>query len=191
MEPPVNYFPVADNFPDTSFPSPVPVPEVAPDDEGNLITVRYNAAWTPVLEAAATQLIDPATWQGNDDEKRQAVIESDLLMFLIQEPVTVVDGLSPFWDDSDAEDADGEPTDNTYTWNERIEDWAIAAFIASSGVPGAAVAYLTIAPRFRLLFARRDWGGIAKIFLDDELIGTVDTYSPTPDTIPFDVIVPS
>lgn len=106
-------------------------------------------------------------------------------------PVDVVDGLSPFWDDPDAEDADGEPADNTYSYTERIEDWAIAAFVAASGVPGAAALYLTIAPRFRLAFKTRDWGGIAKIFIDDVQVATVDTYSPTPGLITQDIIVPT
>lgn len=191
MLPPTNYVPAADNFPEVSFPSPVPVPTTAPDDEGNLITVRYSRDWTAPLEGAVTQLLNPSTWQGTDDEKRQAVIEADLLMFQLQNPVAVVDGLSPFWDDPDGADANGEPTDNTYTWSERIEDWAIAAFVASSGVPGAAAAYLTIAPRFRLLFKTGDWGGIANIFLDDELVGTVDTYSPAPGLAAVDIVVPT
>jgi len=100
------------------------------------------------------------------------------------------DDLSPFWDDSDAGDAEGTPTESDYTWSEQIQDWAIAAFIASSGVPGAAATYLTIAPRFRLLFRAGDTGGIAKIFLDGDLYAEVDTYSPTPMLKAFDVFVP-
>lgn len=104
-------------------------------------------------------------------------------------PVSLgTDELSPFWDDPDAADADGEPTDNTYTWSERIEDWAIAAFVATSGVPGAAVAYLTIAPRFRLYFKTRDFGGIVRILIDDVIIGEVDTYSADPGLTSFDVL---
>jgi len=102
----------------------------------------------------------------------------------------VSEGQSPFWDNPDATDAEGTPEESEYTFSEQVEDWAIAAFIASSGVIGAAATYLTIAPRFRLLFKRSDVGGIVKLFIDDVLYGTVDTYSPTPDVIPFDVVIP-
>jgi len=184
-----NDYPNPDNFPLPSFRTPIPPPSVDPD-EGELWYVAYNPAWHEVLGAATQALLQPTTWEGDHDAIILAQNRANTLTVMLQSPVTVADGISPFWDDPDGADADGEATDNTYTWSERIEDWAIAAFVASSGVPGAAAAYLTIAPRFRLLFKRGDWGGIANIFLDGDLIGTVDTYSATPDIVAFDVVVP-
>jgi len=104
------------------------------------------------------------------------------------EEAPAADDFSPFWDDTDAGDAEGIPAESTYTYTERIEDWAIAAFIASSGVVGAAVTYLTIAPRFRLAFRTRDYGGIVRVLIDDVLYGEVDTYSAAPGIAYFDVV---
>lgn len=185
-----NDYPNVDNFPLPSFRTPIPPPSVDPDT-GDIVYVAYNVFWAEVLGAATMALQQPSTWQGTHDEIIQAQNRANTFALLLQTPVTVTDGLSPFWDDPDGEDADGEPTDNTYSYTERIEDWAIAAFVAASGVPGAAALYLTIAPRFRLAFKTRDWGGIAKIFIDDVLVSEVDTFSVTDGLKFVDIIVPA
>jgi hypothetical protein len=103
------------------------------------------------------------------------------------EEAPAADDLSPFWDDTDAADADGTPAESAYAYSPDIADWVIAAFIAASGVPGAALTFLTIAPRFRLAFRTRDYGGILEILIDAVSYGTVDTYSATPGLTFFDI----
>lgn len=188
MSYPDNDYPNPDNFPVVSFRSPIPAPLVDPT-EPDFIYVGYNVYWAEALGGAAQALLQPCTWQGDHDEVIQAQNRANNLLVLLQTPAEVASGQSPFWDDPDAADADGSSSDNTYTFSEQIQDWAIAAFVAASGVPGAAVSYLTIAPRFRLAFKTRDWGGIAKIFIDDVLVDTVDTYSLEPGQIFRDIII--
>ena len=172
-----------------SFAEPVSPPLVDPD-EGDLVSVAFNPAWLPYIEGSLNQLQLQSTWAGSPEDIYLAQQRAANLRLLFAEAVepTPPSGISPFWDDADGGDTEGTPDESTYSWNERVEDWAIAAFVATSGVPGAAAAYLTIAPKFRLFFKRRDWGGIAKIFIDDVQIAQVDTYSPTPDVVSIDVI---
>jgi len=58
------------------------------------------------------------------------------------------------------------PTDETFT--ETLEDWTFAGLLAIAGAPGAAVSFLTIAPRFRLAFRQHDIGKIIRVFVDAE-----------------------
>lgn len=128
---------------------------------------------------------EPTATERNNIDAWASSAESGLLN------VDQADDLSPYWDDNDGADAEGTPAVSTYSWNERIEDWAIAAFVATSGVPGAAVEYLTIAPRFRLLFKTGDWGGIARIFIDDVLFTEVDTFADVAGLLPVDIVIPA
>lgn len=102
---------------------------------------------------------------------------------------------SPYWDD--AADADSEAPAAEQVWygeiiggdfHEKIEDWAIAGFIAAAGQPAAAVYFLTVAPRFRLAWKTGDIGGIVRVFIDAEDYGTVDTSSDSEGIITMDII---
>jgi len=108
---------------------------------------------------------------------------------------------APFWDDGDGADADDTAPENDQpwygillseeTWQEQIEDWFLAAFVAMAATPAAAITFLTIAPKFRLAWKTANWGAIVKIFLDQTEIATVDTYSATPGIVTYDVFVPT
>jgi hypothetical protein len=183
-----NDYPNVDNFPVPSFRTPIPPPSVDPD-AADLIYVAYNPFWAEVLGAATMALQEPSTWAGEHDDVILALNRANTFALMLQTPVTVGgDDLSPFWDDTDGADADGTPIESEYSYQDRLEDWVIAAFVASSGVPGAAALYLTIAPRFRLFFKTRNYGGIVRIFVDDVAMGDVDTYSAAPGLTFFDVV---
>lgn len=98
--------------------------------------------------------------------------------------------LAPFWDDTDADDATGEPTASIYAYLEDIADFAVTAFLAVSFSPEAAIEFVTTARKFRVLFRSRDYGAIVDVFLNDVLYSSVDTYSAAPGVVATDVIVP-
>lgn len=120
---------------------------------------------------------------------------------------------APFWDDFDAEDAAEEfpdtvgvfsalalddPPDNPWygilvdgtDWRAQLSAWIIGGFLVVSGLPGAAISFVTLASRFQLLMRSRDYGGIVKIFIDAAEVGEVDTYSAEPGIASYDVVIP-
>lgn len=157
------------------------------------LSVPDTPEWVGLVDGALCALSTPDAWREfgalSPDEAADAWVAmlQDSWDTPCGEPPP--DDLSPYWDEDDGSDLEGTPAEATYDYTDTIEDWIIAAFIASSGQVGAAATFLTIAPRFRLLFKRHDLGGIVKIFIDNELFGTVDTYSPTPDVIAYDVVI--
>lgn len=92
---------------------------------------------------------------------------------------------TPYWDEStDLDDEEPTETQSWYgifdgTFIETVENFVIAGFLAYAGSPSAAVAFLTIAPKFRLAWKTGNLGGIIRIFVDAADYGTVDTYSET------------
>src|SRR5262249_37628721 len=90
----------------------------------------------------------------------------------------------PYWADVGDSDDEVEPAEQIWygewvsgEFHEVLENWAIAGFLAYSGAPAAAVAFLTIAPKFRLAWKTGDLGGIIRIFVDAADMGTVNTHS--------------
>lgn len=143
--------------------------------------------------AALDQLILFATWDGDDDAQMLAVNRASNLKELIA--LAIVDPYpypTPYWDtatDSDDEYPPGaltpwygvatvtyhSPPDVTFV--ETLATWVIAGFIAYAGQPGAAIAFLTIAPKFVLAFKTGDIGAIVDIIVDGAHIASVDTFS--------------
>jgi len=73
-----NDYPNPDNFPFASFPQEVP-PPASESDAGDLITVQYSQNWADVLSAAVDQLLQFSSWEGDDDQKRLAVMRANNL----------------------------------------------------------------------------------------------------------------
>lgn len=183
-------------FSGVGYPTPLSIPDLFACRQ---VKVPANAEWESLLMGLMFTLTDEASWQqfeGAISREDAAAVWLEMVdsMYTSAESennACAGDNTSPFWDDADGEDADGSPATNTYSWGERLEDWTIAAFVASSGVPGAAVTYLTIAPRFRLLFKTGDWGGIVRIFADDVLLTEVDTFADVAGLLPVDIVIPA
>lgn len=110
---------------------------------------------------------------------------------------------TPFWDSvSDADDSypAGELTpwygvaDVAYasppevTFVEQAFIWLFAGFIAYSGAPGAAIAYLTIAPQFVIALKTGDIGAVVDIIVDASRVGRYDTHSDTPGIMRIPVV---
>lgn len=157
------------------------------------VLIPDSAEWVALVDGALSALMSPLAWRqfGTLTEEEAAEAWKNMLLASWEVATCLAEDTAPFWDDPDGADAEGSPAVSTYSWSERIEDWAIAAFVAASGVPGAAVEYLTIAPRFRLLFKTGDFGGIARIFIDDVLFTEVDTFSDVAGLLPVDIVIPA
>lgn len=178
------------------YPTPSSIPE---DMSCRTFNVPSDPAWQALLMGVLSVLTDADAWQQFDGSISPDTA-ADLWLDIVDSGYDSAErydnacagvDLSPFWDDTDGEDATGSPDDNTYTWEDRFADWSIAAFLAVSATPGAAITYLTVVPRFRLLLRTGDWGGIVNILLDDDLVATVDTYSDVPGLLPVDIVVPA
>jgi len=171
------------------------------------ILVPNSPQWVGIITGLLYDLIWASNWENAEDgmtPEAAAAVGYDIWAQYVASECGggACDIPAPYWDDDDADDADDEDEpdtpedwygyiDETETWQERVEDWVIAAFIVAAGQPAAAIQFLTIAPKFRLAFRKRDYGAIVKIFLDAEEYATVDTYSATPDVAYIDVVAPS
>jgi len=145
-----------------------------------LLTLEYNwYQWGDLTPAEAV-----AAWQEIVWEAYEASFDA----------TCIADVPAPFWDT--AADSDDEASAETQDWygvydgdfTAQLADWAIAGFIAYSGNVGAAISFLTIAPRFRLAWKTGDLGGIIRVFVDAVDVGTVDTFSDSPGVITRDYL---
>ena len=184
-----------------------PTPDSAPDEIAcRVFRVPASDEWLGVLMGAAEVLMSSYNWYAwgsyTVDEAADAwaaIINQTYEDSLTQPNCEGSNVEAPYWDtEGDADDTaprdaqdwygEIEAAESGYEWHERIEDWAIAGFIAYSGQPLAALQFLTLAPKFRLAFRRHDLGGIVRVFLDADEVGQVDTYSETADIVTFGVV---
>lgn len=192
-----NVFPDADNYPDSSFPQPVPPPSVDPDDEGTLISVQYSWHWREVLMAAVDQLLNPATWDGDHDEIILALNRAANLKIQLNTDVPTRN-LAPYWQDET--DIEGEvPPDETQNWwgvfdgltfQASLENAFIAQFVGILAGFDAAVEFLFLARRFRLEFESDPYGGIVDILVNSDRYASIDTYAPSPGIVGVDILMP-
>lgn len=199
MDFPGNLYPNPDNYPEVSFPQELTPPNVDPDDPDlEMILVEYNPAWTEVLMAAADQLLQYSSWEGDHDAKIQAVNRATTLKWLLQQPVDVSDEIpAPYWDTE--EDVDDSLPPEEQDWYGYVESatapagdmtfvqsaviWILTGFVAlvlSPTLPvgaAAAVAFRTFATRFTLAFNRGDIGEQFRVIIDAADYETVDTSS--------------
>jgi hypothetical protein len=82
---------------------------------------------------------------------------------------------APYWAEADAASDTGAGNNWEY-----IGDWAITAFLATAGSPGAALLYRTLVSKARLAFKTQDAGDIADIFIDGILALSIATASAVP-----------
>lgn len=85
------------------------------------------------------------------------------------------DNDAPYWEDAETAAGEGEGTQWGY-----IGDWAITAFLATAGSPGAALFYKTLAPKARLAFKTADLNGIAEILVDGIIAFVLNTATDVP-----------
>lgn len=186
-------YPAPDNYPASSFPQPVPAPDVEANDPDTLMLVQYSWEWQPVLLAALTQLKNPATWQGSHDEIILAINRATDLQDLLQIPVVASDVVeTPYWDESRPTTTDDTASPSEQTWfghvsgGDFVEDlgvWVVSAFLAATVSPQAALLYSTYERRFRLAFLSDGLPGFAKVVIDEVVHGRIDLSGDAGDLI--------
>lgn len=133
--------------------------------------------------AVRTQLLalgDWWTWErtGGTHARDAAIYWRELLLGLVIgdncAPGEPDDDEAPYWDDAETVAGVGEGT----RW-EYIGDWAVTAFLATAGSPGAALLYRTLVRFVRLAFKTDDLGELADVFIDGILALTIDTITQT------------
>jgi len=173
-----------------------PTPDTMPADQGcRVFRFPNNDDWAGLLMGAIQSLESPYNYYRwgalTEIEAADAWREYVAASFVEECAVEVP---TPYWDD--AQDLDDEATADTQIWygifdgtfQETIENFAIAGFIAYSGQVGAAITFLTLAPRFRLAWKTGDVGGIIRVIIDGADAGTVDTFAVTEGTIERDYV---
>jgi len=189
-------------FPGAGYPTPVSIPE---ETTCFLMQVPANAEWWALVVGVLYTLTLEYNWQQfegglerEDAAARWITMLDDAMDLAANSNQCSAEISAPYWDDGDADDADDQapPDDQPWygvlvgesTWQEQIEDWVIAAFVAFAATPAAAIAFLTIAPKFRLAFKQHDLGGIVRIFINASEVAQVDTYAPTPGVVTRDIV---
>jgi hypothetical protein len=142
------------------------------------ITIPNDPLFIAAFYGAVTELTRWWNWDtGGDEEeaKRIATYWRNLLYIGIDEECGgSPDDDAPFWDDIESAAGAGEGSQWGY---EDIADWAISAFLAVAGSPGAALFYKTAAPKIRLAFQSHDLGAVADVFIDGIFAFAVNTVS--------------
>lgn len=177
----------------SSYKEPV-TPALFDPDEGEQHTATFSFEWLPYVLGALSQLEMSNAWKGTPEEQELAVDRASLLKDIIYAGSTGGGIPTPYWDE--AQDLDDEESVGDQQWygifdgtfQETVENFVIAGFIAYSGQVGAAVTFLTLAPRFRLAWKTGDLGGIIRVIIDGADTGTVDTFSATEGVLEKDYV---
>lgn len=177
-----------------------PTPNDTPEEQG-CFTFRFpnSSDYTGQLLGALQPLRDARNWyqwgEMTPDEAADAwsaiIDDAEAANY---EAICEAGVPSPYWDDVTDLDDSLPPSEQTWygifdgTFQETIENFVIAGFIAYSGQIGAAITFLTLAPRFRLAWKTGDLGGIIRVIIDGADAGTVDTYSAVESVIERDYV---
>lgn len=154
------------------FRYPLPVPDEDPSS-GDLVKIQVNRKWLGLVSGACMALTQDQTWLTTTDEE-QALAFHKAMDLLVQLNTPIVD--EPFYEDDDT--ADGTP-DTGAPWYEDVSDWIIAAFLATTFTPNAAIVYRATIPRLRLAFRTGNVGAIVRVLINDIEIWTGNTNAPT------------
>jgi len=149
-----------------------------------------------LVDGALSDLASPWNYQqwGTLTPEETAEYMAAMLVDFGAEPCGDATVPTPYWDE--ATDLDDQEADEVQAWygifdgefHETVENFVIAGFLAYSGNIGAAISFLTIAPRFRLAWKTGDLGGIIRVIIDGADAGSVNTYSETEGVIERDYI---
>ena len=176
----------------------IPTPPDLPEDViKRRLEIPSSQEWLGVFNYILTLAIFEWNWEQLNDTDLDPQTCADVAYEIYVKYLHSADlqeTPTPFWDtpqDSDDElPADEQPWYGIFdgSFHETLENFVIAGFIAASVQVGAAITFLTIAPKFRLAWKTGDVGGIIRIFIDSADAGTVDTYSASPGVLEKDFV---
>lgn len=149
---------------------------------------------------AIEPLLHEAEWRQFGELTPEECAREWLEIFFSFETACALELQTPYWDTAEDVDDDAPPESQTWYGSATITDamtltaeadpeitfvenafiWAFAGLMAFSGQPGAAIAYLTVAPKFVIAFKTGDWGGVVSIFVDAVRVFQGSTYTVDP-----------
>jgi len=151
------------------------------------IFIPNSVEFQGLVDGALSDLASPWNFQqwGTLSPEQTAEYMAAMLVNFGEDPCQADTVPTPFWDE--ATDLDDQEESEAQAWygifdgefHETLENFVIAGFLAYSGQIGAAVTFLTIAPKFRLAWKTGSLGGIIRVIIDAVDAGTVDTFSET------------
>jgi len=180
-----------------------PTPEETPEETGcRQLSIPSNTAWFGVFMGCLELLTHPENWQQYEGgmsreaaaETAQQVIDEAYALAELGQCNAIIE--TPYWDTAANvvfdEPVDTQPWygvlyDSESSFRENVENWALAGMVAYAAGPGAAIAFLTIARRFRIAVRQHDLGGIVRAFIDGAQVAEVDTYSASPNIVFLDI----
>lgn len=176
------------SFPDKLFAGQrgFPTPNEAPDARTcRVLSIPAGEEWLALAMGALDALRQPYNWyiNGTLTQEEAAAAFADILDTAYEQALTgqcAPDVEAPFWDtDTDVganapvgeqtwygevDDPAAVPTELTF--RENLEIWTFAGLLAIAAAPGAAISFITIAPRFTLAFKQANIGKIIRVFID-------------------------
>jgi len=180
-----------------------PTPDAIPEETGcRQLTIPSNSAWFGVVMGALELLTHPENWQqyeggiSREDAAAQAqqIVDEAYALAELGQCSAIIE--TPYWDTAanvvTDEPVDTQPWygvlyDDESSFRENVENWALAGLVAYAAGAGAAIAFLTIARRFRIAVRTHDLGGIVRAFIDGAQVAEVDTYSASPNIVFLDI----
>jgi len=194
-------------FPGVGYPTPVSIPETT-----TWLTLNIPASdgWWAVTVGLLCSLMLEWNWQQFEDGLDRDVVTArwqQMLEDALEVASTTnscpapADVGTPYWDDVVEVDDNADPETQIWygevddptvvpteaTFRETLENYTFAGLLAIAGAPGAAIAFLTIAPKFRLAFKQGDIGKIIRIFVDASEVAEIE-QDGSGDLIEVDVV---
>lgn len=171
-------------------------------------SIPNDTAWLGLLMGALEPLLREEAWRQFGELTPEECAAEWLQIYFSWQTACEVLLQTPFWDTAEDVDDDAAPGSQTWYGSATISEaeglvafsdpeitfienafiWAFAGLMAFSGQPGAAIAYLTIAPKFVISFKTGDWGGIVRIFVDAVQVWQGSTYTVEPGVLNVPVI---
>lgn len=165
------------------------------------IEIPNSPQWLGIFNAAILMLTNPYNYEQVNEgdlspDEVAAICYEKYVAYLLGCGVTPAEVAAPYWESTDASDADVEALPAAESWFGYLEGanfvddlagWVFVGAVAIAYGADAAIGFATGLKRLRLLLRTGDAGAIVRVLLDGVVSNEVDTYSPEPGLVAVDV----
>ena len=179
-------------FKGVGFPTPVSIPD---DTACRLLTIPASADWLALVMGALLLLTEESNWQQLEGGISRADAAARARQLVDDAYAQAETGVceatveTPYWDTDSDVGLDELATEQTWygvvanvfaapdgiTFSENLQVWTFAGLLAIAGAPGAAISFVTIAPKMIIAVKGRDVGEIIRVIIDGQDAARVDT----------------
>jgi len=179
-------------FPGEGYPSPVSIPETT---TCLVLQVPESAAWWALVVGLLYTLTLEWNWRQLDGgvdpadaaARWQKMLEDALDVAENTSSCPTFDVPTPYWDQDSEVDDSVDPASQVWygtvddpaeapsdtTFIEDVSIWTFAGLLAVAGATPAALAFLTIAPKFVVAIRQGNYGKIVRLFVDGEEVAQI------------------